>query len=102
MTVTDKLQYAANDQSIKERVQNGVDLLDERVPEWRNKVHAETLAMHDCFNCIIGQVFGLRLDGEFSQMIRKMNVDPFEHGFDAYVDEYKDLTKEWRRQLDGG
>lgn len=87
---------------IKKRVQNGIDFLDEHIPDWRDKVNVETLVMKDGLDCIIGQVFNLKLYEEFPHKIHEMNIDAFDLGFDAYVDEYEDLTREWRRQLDGG
>jgi hypothetical protein len=39
------------------RVARGVALLDETVPDWRQRIDVETLDMTDGTQCVVGQVF---------------------------------------------
>lgn len=41
-----------------ERVRRGARLLDEKVPDWFNKIDIETLSIASCLRCVLGQLFG--------------------------------------------
>ncbi len=49
--------------TIAERVARGAALLDERRPGWAGEVNAERLEMNDCYECVLGQLFGGFIDG---------------------------------------
>lgn len=42
----------------RERVANGVTLLDEKVPGWWRAINLEQLQMESCTHCMLGQLFG--------------------------------------------
>lgn len=42
---------------LADRVTDGAELLDERVPDWRERVDPGSLAMNDCRRCVCGQLF---------------------------------------------
>lgn len=44
--------------TIAERVSAGIALLDEKVPDWRERVSVEDFDIRSTYNCILGQVFG--------------------------------------------
>jgi hypothetical protein len=46
--------------TVEERVAAGVQLLDEKVPGWRDKIEAGQLSLASCVDCVIGQVFDVR------------------------------------------
>lgn len=60
-------------------VARGAAYLDEREPNWREKVDYEILSMMNCDRCILGQVF----DGdEYCRLYDEMgNAWITEHGF---------------------
>jgi hypothetical protein len=45
------------------RVQRGAALLDERRPGWADSIVLPKLKMHDCEQCVLGQVFGSYVGG---------------------------------------
>jgi hypothetical protein len=48
---------------MQENVNNGVALLDEKAPGWREKMNLDKLNMSNCIDCVLGQVFGDFFDG---------------------------------------
>jgi len=113
--------------SIEQRVQNGIDLLDQLGPkDWRQKVILKDFNIaHGC-KCVLGFVFGNgeEIETEFDGLKRRRNgfgigqdvlgCYPDDNGFDAYgpadlmpndeyrrlIDiEYAELQAEWVRRL---
>ena len=73
------------------RVANGVALLDERVPGWRENVDRDTLVMESLGSCILAQVFDdwgigcneLDIAGDRDAQVH--------YGFDLTHEEYTEL-----------
>ena len=42
----------------QQAVEKGAGLLDQKRPGWANEINTETLEMHDCYRCILGQLYG--------------------------------------------
>lgn len=40
------------------RVLCGIRLMDDRVPDWRDRIDADDLDMENCYRCVFGHVFG--------------------------------------------
>lgn len=107
--MTDELDVAA-------RVAAGVDLLNERVPDWREHVDPDTLDLAGVFGCVLGQLaghiaekdrYGLTAGyyGSLYALELPLNKAP-DYGFEAHHagteledDEYAALEKEWQRVL---
>lgn len=83
---------------IEQRVSNGVALLDEHKPGWRDLVNVYTLDMESTESCILGQVFGEYIKGASALGIGSAecyNATEVQssYGFDISPDEYqKDIT----------
>lgn len=43
---------------MKDNVLRGIQLLDEKMPDWRDKIDPKTLDLANDCNCVIGQLFG--------------------------------------------
>ena len=52
----------------RERVRNAAQMLDREVPGWERRVDPETLKMSSCANCVLGQVFGPKMEGKLWQL----------------------------------
>jgi hypothetical protein len=89
-------------------VARGVELLDEKVPGWRQKITLDKLAMSSCSRCVIGQIFGyfddLALIGGTAWL------QPGYFGFDLGLGDapaeslatWDALTDAWREAIAGG
>lgn len=84
----------------KEAVERGVDLLDERVPEWRTKIDVFTLRMSEPDRCVLGQLFGGYSEG-VAELRLSGNQDPCRMGFDIYdgYTSYEYLQTAWKEAL---
>src|SRR5688572_15387979 len=90
----------------KEQIQNGIKLLNEKVPNWRNVINLEELDLYSCTNCVLGQVYGgyrsglheLNLSKKSSEHygFRVSDVDNIDH---SYATDYEQLTQEWLKEL---
>ncbi|UJQ86919.1 hypothetical protein SEA_TREAT_84 [Streptomyces phage Treat] len=74
-------------------VAKGIKVLDQQVPNWRQKIDVENLDLGSCSICVLGQVFGDYNDG-----IEKLNVDGYEHGFNT-TGSYAELKDAWVEAL---
>ena len=45
-----------NEPTIEERVANGAQLLDEKVPGWYKLINLATLRLSSCYDCVCGQL----------------------------------------------
>lgn len=86
------------------QIQAGAKLLDEKVgPDWFKKIDLQHFHMHDCFYCVLGQLFGHYIDGleKIWHLENAISYDyklPREHGFSTVEfdeNEYDHLTQEW-------
>jgi len=58
------------------RVQRGTELLDLRVPDWRDMIEWDRLDMQSPLHCILGQIAGRYIRGEYS-----LHIDGQPYGF---------------------
>lgn len=89
---------------IRERVQRGVEWLNENHPEWLDKINLEKLDMGQTHTCIIGQVVG-ESDPNFSCR-QFYNIMPGhvaeDRGFDVWDEkdyDYDDLRSVWEEVI---
>ncbi len=88
---------------MKENVLRGVALLDEKVPDWRERIEPEGLDMGRCGRCILGQLFGF-YDIGLRQLKVASRAKSIKYGFDANTQSAKskkwtELNQLWREQL---
>jgi len=90
------------------RVERGVAFLDQRMPDWVERVDLNTLDTQHLERCVLGQLFGdyvigveelgLKEEGD-----RLDEVSVYSLGFQASGDEgqptYADLTEAWRAAI---
>lgn len=83
--------------TIAERVQRGIDLLDEKGPkDWRDKIDITILSITSPLSCILGQTFGSFIDPICGFNIRGVSD---EYGFCGWKDDSAELEAEWIRRL---
>lgn len=75
--------------SMKENVERGARLLDEKNPGWAEKVNLDTLAMGSCNVCVLGNVYGHYLKGCSNLGLQRCET---KHGF--YI-EVISSSKDW-------
>lgn len=83
---------------MNEYVLRGVALLDSEVPGWRERIDPDQLFLHDCYQCILGQLFGgffLGLNALGLEIEQSWYYGFENDGFHKY----SDLTKLWKEQL---
>lgn len=89
--------------TVQQRVQNGIDRLNEYRPNWHKSVTPEHIAMDDSCDCVIGQLFG-----RWSKWCQLMHVESsWRLGFDAKgglncedtSDDFAALEAEWVRRI---
>lgn len=101
-------------------VASGVELLDERYPEWRDAIDLEYLDMGDPFMCVLGQLavkvsgldsdeFAANYKSGYDYMIEEI-MEVYEHdppgpwlfGFDSTANVgYEDLDQAWTEAIAG-
>jgi hypothetical protein len=86
-----------NSQVLREKVERGALLLDERHPGWHHKINLNELNLESCTACVLGQ-----LHGDFGQGLDELDAPPWtsamrqrrafaaDHGF-ALDDDYYHL-----------
>ena len=80
---------------MKENVLRGVALLDEKVPDWRERINPDRLSMVSCNSCILGQLFGNYFEGA-----RMLGIYGSDYGFNVSgEDTYLRLRQLWKEQL---
>jgi hypothetical protein len=95
---------------IKQAVQEGISVLDQHRPGWRDRIDLGTLDLENCYRCVLGQVEGSYVDGRKILAALDGASDhrhewAIGHGFDRDVypedsrGDYEDLTSEWMRAL---
>jgi hypothetical protein len=93
----------------EQRVRNGIALLDQCYPGWRDSVILESLQMASCTRCVLGQLYGDYFKGAWhiargngSNNIREMAIH---HGFSIpYISgdpRWELLRDEWVLQIQG-
>jgi hypothetical protein len=90
--------------TIAQRVDNGIALLDEKVPSWQDKVDPSTLTLSRIDACVLGQLFGSYYDGAEQLGFDPESKQASDLGFFLKDDEhryitYQQLTEEWSTRL---
>lgn len=80
------------------RVAKGVKLLNRKVPGWRKKIKVKKLRMEDCWQCILGQLFGYAGDGGDALKIKGWHEYGFDSDFIKKVN-FKMLQSAWLEVL---
>lgn len=70
--------------SIEGRVSNGVSLLNEKVPNWLNRINLNVLDIYDHKNCILGQLYGSYIEGCIQ----------------LFVDYWKKSPEDWKKSIE--
>ena len=85
-----------SDDKTAKRVAMGADLLDLKMPGWRDRIRVSALDMGACRRCILGQLFGVYVRGVWA-----LRCNGHGYGFLATsAEESKLLPIYWRRQLE--
>ena len=91
-------------------IQAGAKLLDEKVGgNWWERIDLQRLAMFNCYNCVLGQLFGEYFDGlaHVEEVADRFDVSARfarEHGFSCVEHDGKSfdvLNEEWVAFLKG-
>jgi hypothetical protein len=94
--------------NVEERVQRGIDKLNESVPDWRKRVNPDKLSLStvircsDGLGCPLAQLYGNYVDGLEAIGLYATNINPADYGFEANTlkqPEYDALTAEWQRRI---
>lgn len=92
--------------NIQSRVDLGIQLLDNEVPGWQEKVDPAILDIGDMQDCPLAQIFGGYWAGAEKLDIWGDTEAQTEFGFDGsivdrtlYDKDCKALTEEWKRRL---
>ena len=97
-TPSDATRVAVPNGRFDAEIARGAAYLDERTPDWRERIDLGRLILNDPHSCIIGQVYG-NYYGHLNMAIS----DSDRHGFSAedLSDEAWDqLTMEWREYIE--
>lgn len=90
---------------MNKNVLRGIQLLDKKVPDWRQRIDKETLDLADGCNCVLGQLFGSYTKGTFELDIFGPNYGFNTFGYfdidneDEMIEEYSELTGLWLEKL---
>lgn len=77
-----------------QKVEAGIEYLNENHPGWRDKIDVERLDIYSCEDCIVGQ---LDIDVD---MLDEFGRDyPPQLGMDGDDEEYAELTRIWKEKL---
>lgn len=94
-------------------VQRGVELLDRKRPNWRERINLSHLDMSSLHNCVLGQLTGFVFSDEADRIMEGEGQSGYirsKHGFDipckkaegmrmSDVEEYAVLDEEWRKAI---
>lgn len=95
-----------------ERVQAGIDFLDERHPEWRGEIDRNILDLSSQTDCVLGQLYGHYMDalpalGMYGDRVRQtaLGFEVTEEQIEEQFEErsthhYDNLTAAWEYLLD--
>jgi hypothetical protein len=73
---------------LAERVREGIVLLNEKSPGWRNAIDLETFDIKSFSHCVIGQVYSVNDEGDYDaeyrcalEKVGIMEFEAWEYGF---------------------
>lgn len=89
---------------MNENVLRGIQLLDEKIPDWRSKVNWDKLNMTYTCGCILGHLFGFYSDGLVELNLIDKDEDWYKSGDGIYYgfdtsggsNNYEALTQLWK------
>lgn len=82
---------------LRERVQNGANLLDQKVPGWDGRINEYALNIAHVRCCVLGQLFS-----DYGLGLFKLHLEPWEGrhlGFEGDIPEMEILTHLWRDEI---
>jgi hypothetical protein len=97
-----------------DRVRHGAELLDREKPSWYREIATDHLAMWNCSDCIVGQLFGFYATGypwlrrSFYERSPSSKFIPADFGFDLPhrvprrgndSPDWVDLADAWRAEI---
>lgn len=91
-----------NPQTARECVENGVELLDQHIPDWRDNIDVDTLVIHNPGACVLTQLYD---DWDLGKSALGIQYPATaDHGFDRHyednpIERYTALQIEWERVL---
>lgn len=92
--------------SVVERVNNGIEFLNENIPGWRQKIDKDILDIFSASTCIWGQLGWPRFKGLETVINNTDITSVYENGFmgynfdgDEYEEDCEQLTAEWKKRL---
>lgn len=84
-----------------QKVQRGIEFLDENEPGWRQWIEIESLNLGDCEACILGQLFGT-FDlgiGHYGLSCEKEEILGFNMWGNQNNEDWQQLTQAWKDAL---
>lgn len=92
--------------TVQERVQKGVEFLNEAAPEWWKVIDLGRLNLHSPCDCVLGQLFGdfgRALGDELDLSHTQSRILGFDIAFELEPDlkltEYQQLTQAWKEAI---
>lgn len=87
------------------RIEQGMALLDEKVPGWEYRLDLRTLDVNSCTQCVVGQLFGIHNSDLLYLGYQALGVEsPRQYGFSldwdlSYRATYGGLNRAWKRKI---
>ncbi len=80
---------------------NGIKLLDLKIPDWMEEIKLPNLNILSCVDCVIGQTMGVFSEDNLNFLgLSSLNDSDYEHGFVAGdCDLDRDLEREWTKRI---
>ena len=93
----------------KQRVLAGIQLLNKKVPDWRQKIDINKFDIRDCSQCVLAQIFGTYHLGVYFLNLSPIEIASF--GFNCFIEiewvlqdisgEAASLQETWKKELVG-
>jgi hypothetical protein len=83
----------------RSRAEKGAAVLDGPRPGWYRRVNIEALDLNDCFECVVGQVFGHYTDGREALGIDGIRARELGFDFREIFDDPEELSRAWRELI---
>lgn len=78
---------------LQERAAQGAAFLDERIPDWHQRIIIDSLRMHNACQCVLGQLMG-----DYGMGLHVLDVaTPQTHGFTIFGSPLIDRPTLWAR-----
>ncbi len=83
----------------QEQVARGADLLDTRLPGWRERINPVNFCLSDPDRCVVGQLFGGYREG--LAFLGITAIGAYDYGFDPDSDDEDEVEETWLEELEG-